>query len=252
MTGPAIDIRRLSVSFRGRPALEDVTLSMPARTISVLIGPSGSGKTTLLRAVNRLNECFDDCRTTGSVWLGSGDHWRDVNAAGYPLELLRRQAAMCFQHPNPLPGSIADNFRIPLRSVLGLSPSEIEARMLRSLRETELEGEVGDRLHAAAKTLSGGQQQRLCLARALALEPTCLLLDEPTANLDFRSTSKIEELLHRLKTRYTILAVSHNLSQARRLADQVAVLREGSLVQVLDRGRLEDADSFYRQVESLF
>ena len=133
---------------------------------------------------------------------------------------------MCFQHPNPLPGSIASNFTIPLRCVTGLSAAQIEARMLDALRETELLVEVGDRLHAGALTLSGGQQQRLCLARALALEPSCLLLDEPTASLDFRSSSKIEELLHRLKARYTIVAVSHNLSQARRLADQVAILRE--------------------------
>ena len=159
---------------------------------------------------------------------------------------------MCFQHPNPLPGSIASNFAIPLRCVLGLSPAQIEARMLHALREVDLLDEVADRLHAGALTLSGGQQQRLCLARALALEPAYLLLDEPTASLDHRSTAKIEELLHRLKARYTIVAVSHSLSQARRLADQVGILREGTLVHVFDRSHLEDADAFYRRVESLF
>jgi phosphate transport system ATP-binding protein len=240
------------VSFHGRPALRDVSLLIPARAITVLIGPSGSGKTTLLRAVNRLNECFEGCRTTGSVWLGSGPDRRDVNLPRHPTADLRREAAMCFQHPNPLPGSIASNFAVPLRCVLGLSPAEIEARMLRSLGEVDLLPEVAGRLHEGALTLSGGQQQRLCLARALALEPSYLLLDEPTSNLDFRSAAKIEELLHRLKARYTIVAVSHNLAQARRLADRVCVLREGSIVEVFDRGRPEDADAFFRRVEEWF
>ena len=240
------------MSFHGRSALREVDLTVPPRAITVLIGPSGSGKTTLLRAINRLNECFDGCVTTGSVWLGSGVDRRDVYAPGGSLATLRRQAAICFQHPNPLPGSIASNFAIPLQCVLGLSASEIEERMLSTLREVDLLDEVGGRLNAAALTLSGGQQQRLCLARALALEPSYLLLDEPTANLDFRSAAKIEELLHRLKARYAIVAVSHSLSQARRLADQVGVLREGSIVELLGREQLEDADTFHRRAERLF
>ena len=239
------------MSFHGRSALREVDLTVPPRAITVLIGPSGSGKTTLLRAINRLNECFDGCVTTGSVWLGSGADRRDVYAPGGSLATLRRQAAICFQHPNPLPSSIAGNFSIPLQCVLGLSASEIEARMLQTLREVDLLDEVGDRLNASAMTLSGGQQQRLCLARALALEPSYLLLDEPTANLDFRSAAKIEELLHRLKARYAIVAVSHSLSQTRRLADQVGVLREGSIVRMLGRGELEDTDAFFREVERL-
>jgi phosphate transport system ATP-binding protein len=248
---PAIDIRRLSVHFHGRTSLRDVSLAIPARSITVVIGPSGAGKTTLLRAVNRLNECFDGCRTAGGVWL-LGDRARDVYAPDYPLALLRREAAMCFQHPNPLPGSIASNFSVPLRCVLGLSSSEVQERTERALREVDLFDEVAGRLRADVRTLSGGQQQRLCLARALALEPKFLLLDEPTASLDFRARAKIEELLLRLKARYTIVAVSHGLGQVRRLADQAAVLRDGALVQVFDRKRLEDADAFYREVESYF
>jgi phosphate transport system ATP-binding protein len=245
-------MHQLSVSFHGHPALNNIDLAMPPRAITVLIGPSGSGKTTLLRAINRLNECFVACRTTGSIWLGSGEVRRDIYGPVCPLASLRRLAAMCFQHPNPLPGSIASNFTIPLSCVLGLSSAQIEARMLQVLREVDLLDDVGDRLHAGALTLSGGQQQRLCLARALALEPSYLLLDEPTANLDYRSTAKIEELLHRLKAQYTIVAVSHSLSQTRRLADRVGILREGSLVQVLDRSQMEDAEAFYRRVESFF
>jgi len=247
-----IEVQQLSVRFHSRPALNRIDLAVPPRSITVLIGPSGSGKTTLLRAINRLNECFDACQTTGAVWLGSGADRRDVYQPGCSLARLRGQAAMCFQHPNPLPGSIASNFAIPLRCVLGLSAAQIEARMLYALQEVDLFSEVADRLHTSALTLSGGQQQRLCLARALALEPSYLLLDEPTASLDHRSTAKIEELMVRLKSRYTIVAVSHSLSQTRRLADQVGVLREGSLVQMLDRSQLEDADAFYRQVECLF
>jgi len=252
MTAPAIELRKLSVRFHGRAALSNIDWTIPPRTITVLVGPSGSGKTTLLRAINRLNECFEGCQTTGAVWLGNAADRRDIYRPDRPLTDLRRQAAMCFQHPNPLPGSIASNFTIPLRCVLELSAAQIEARMRRALADVDLLTEVGDRLHAGALTLSGGQQQRLCLARALALEPSYLLLDEPTANLDFRSTAKIEELLQRLKTRYTIVAVSHSLSQARRLADQVGILREGTLVQVLDSSQIEAADAFYRLVESYF
>lgn len=227
-------------------------MAIPTNAITILVGPSGSGKTTLLRSINRLNECYAGCRTTGSVWLGSDAAQRNVYEADYSLGALRRHAAMAFQTPNPLPGSIASNFAIPLRSVLGLSRKEVNTRMMQALREVDLHSEVADRLHVGALTLSGGQQQRLCLARALALEPSYLLLDEPTANLDFRSSAKIEELLIRLKERYTIVAVSHSLSQARRLADQVVILCEGSLAQVLQHSQLEDADSFYRLVESIF
>lgn len=252
MTETAIELRQLSVSFRGRPALKDINLTIPARSITVLIGPSGSGKTTLLRSINRLNECFDDCVTTGEVWLSTNRERHNVYAPDYGLATLRRRAAMCFQHPNPLPGSIASNFATPLSCVLGLSASEIETRTAKVLRDVELFDEVADRLQAGALTLSGGQQQRLCLARALALEPLCLLLDEPTASLDYRSSAKIEELLLRLKAQYTIVAVSHNLTQARRLADRIVILREGSLIQLLNRPEIEDADAFYRRVEGMF
>jgi phosphate transport system ATP-binding protein len=249
---PAIEIRGLSVQFGDHAALGDVSLTVPAQGITVVVGPSGAGKTTLLRAINRLNECFEDCRTTGSVRVQLGDECVDVYGDSYPPAALRRQAAMVFQTPSVLPLSVAKNFAVPLRAVLGLNRAEIEHRTADALREVQLYDEVKDRLNAPARSLSGGQQQRLCLARALAMRPSILLLDEPTANLDFRTTRQIEDLLVRLKTQYTILAVSHSLGQTRRLADHVAVLRGGTIVRTLDRSHLGDAAVFESLVEEVF
>jgi phosphate transport system ATP-binding protein len=249
---PAVEIRGLSVQFGGLTALNDVSLTVPAQSITVVVGPSGAGKTTLLRAINRLNECFAGCRTAGSVRVQLGGASVDVYGGSYPPAALRRQAAMVFQTPSVLPLSVARNFAVPLGAVLGLGRGEIAERMEHALREVQLYDEVKDRLHAPAQNLSGGQQQRLCLARALALRPSLLLLDEPTANLDFRVTRQIEELLVRLKTQYTILAVSHSLGQTRRLADHVAVLSGGCIVRTLDRSHLRDAAVFESLVEEVF
>lgn len=247
-----IEIERLSVQFGGRTVLHEIDLRVPTDGITVVIGPSGSGKTTLLRAVNRLNECFPQCRTSGRMRLRLDGEWVEAYADGYPVETLRRKAAMVFQNPNVLPTSIEKNFAVPLRSVLDCSTSEIRKRMERALREALLYEEVKDRLHDSALTLSGGQQQRLCLARALALEPAVLLLDEPTANLDFIATQKVEELLGKLKDRYSILAVSHSLGQTRRIADRVVVLREGKIAQTFEREHLKDAAVFQKLVEEVF
>ena len=248
----AIDIRGLSVSFHGRRALGEVDLAIPPRGLTVVIGPSGSGKTTLLRSVNRLNECFPACRTTGAVRLRLGGRWVGAYDGACSLTDLRRRAAMVFQNPDPLPASIEKNFATPLRSVLECSRREVRDRMTVALREVLLYDEVKDRLGESALTLSGGQQQRLCLARALALEPEVLLLDEPTANLDFVATRRIEELLDRLKERYTIIAVSHSLGQTRRIADRVVVLRGGKVSQTFDKTYLADADVFQTLVEEVF
>jgi len=249
---PAIEIRDLSVQFAGRRALQHVRLTVPARHITVVIGPSGSGKTTLLRAVNRLNECFPACRTTGTVRLRIEEKWVDAYGDDHPLRSLRRRAAMVLQSPNVLPMSIEKNFVIPLGAVLNCSHAEIKRRMKWALEEVQLYGEVEDRLRDAAPTLSGGQQQRLCLARALALEPSFLLLDEPTASLDFRAARKIEELLKRLKDRYTILAVSHSLGQTCRIADHVVVLRDGRVAQTFNQAQLRDTVVFQTLVEEVF
>jgi len=177
---------------------------------------------------------------------------RDAYGGGLSPSELRRQVGMVFQTPAILPFSIGKNLAMPLRVALGMSGAALTERVEWALRETSLWDEVKDRLRESAATLSGGQQQRLCLARALALGPQVLLLDEPTASLDFRASGKIEQLLLRLKTEYCIVAVSHSLSQARRLADRLFVLREGRIVQEMDRTSLQDAALFGRLIEEAF
>jgi phosphate transport system ATP-binding protein len=228
----AIRPEGLRVSFGGKPVLRDLTLAFAARKISVVIGRSGSGKTTLLRALNRLNELYPDCATSGAVNLRVGNAYVDVYGNGLNPAELRRRVGMVFQSPNVLPISVYKNVALPLRLVLGLHKNELAERVQAALESARLWDEVKDRLHDRATTLSGGQQQRLCLARVLALEPDVLLLDEPTASLDFRAAAKIEELLLDLKERYTIISVSHSLSQARRLADVVLVMKEGRVARI--------------------
>lgn len=248
----AIQMAGLHVSFGGKPILRDLTLPFPVRTISVLIGRSGSGKTTLLRALNRLNECFTGCETSGTVRMKVDDAFVDVYQNGLPLAELRRRVGMVFQSPNVLPVSIAKNLALPLRLVLGLHKKEIPDRVEEALKAVHLWDEVKDRLKDQATTLSGGQQQRLCLARVLALQPDILLLDEPTASLDFRAAMKIEELLLDLKGQYTIIAVSHSMSQARRLADVVVILREGEIVKRLSSSEFSDHHIVEDLLEEVF
>jgi len=249
---PIVAVTGLMVRFSGKPVLDEVNLSLWAGQITVIVGPSGSGKTTLLRSINRLNECFPDCRTEGSIRLRLDGRCGDINQDFLTLPELRRRVGMVFQTPAVLPFSIKKNLTMPLRVTLGMTGVALAERVERALREVTLWDEVKDRLHDAAATLSGGQQQRLCLARVLALEPKILLLDEPTASLDFRAAGRIEELLLKLKEKYTILAVSHSLSETRRLADRVCVLREGRIVHELDREHLQDPAVFHRLVDAAF
>ena len=232
--------------------LRDVDLDVPAPGITVLLGPSGSGKTTLLRSLGRLNELHEGCVTTGSVRVRLDGAWREVYAPGIDLPALRRRLAMVFQSPNVLPMSIEKNLALPLRLTLGLRGPALRERIERALADAELFGEVKDRLRERATTLSGGQQQRLCLARALALEPAVLLLDEPTASLDPKTGRRIEDLVRRLGTRYAVLAVSHGLGQAARLADRALVLREGRIVERLAGEDLHDPARLQRLVEEVF
>ncbi len=245
-------IEDLNVVFFGQRVLHNVHVRLKPHELAVIVGRSGSGKSTFLRSLNRLNECFPGCRTVGSVRLFLEDRWIDVYDSGFPAPRLRQRVAMVFQSPNVLPMSIERNVALPLRLVMGMSRSEAGHQVERALREAQLWDEVKDRLKQPAMTLSGGQQQRLCLARVLALEPQFLLLDEPTASLDFRASMKIEELLLRLKEKYTIVAVSHSLSQARRLADQIVVLKEGSVVQCLDAQDFERSATFQSLIEEIF
>jgi phosphate transport system ATP-binding protein len=245
-------VKDLSVSFGGRRVLKEVHLTLEKGGLYVLIGRSGAGKTTLLRSFNRLNECLPGCRVEGSLRLNIRDRWVEVYRGTLPVTELRRQVGMVFQTPNILPTSVEKNVSLPLKLVLGMGKNEIPGRVERALREVHLWDEVRDRLHSPAATLSGGQQQRLCLARALALEPVVLLLDEPTASLDFMASQKIEELLLTLKDRYTLLAVSHSLSQARRLADRVLVLNEGRLAGSFEGKELQQSETFQTLLEEVF
>ena len=229
------DIRALAVSFGGRPVLRDVSLSFPARRVSVILGRSGSGKSTLLRSINRLNECFEGHVQSGEVRVlldGASVPTRGEGAP--PLPVLRRRAGMVFQSPNLLPVSIRRNITLPLE--LAFRPGREEARgiLQERLTQTGLWDEVKDRLDTPAASLSGGQQQRLCLARALALRPDLLLLDEPTASLDQTAAERIEDMILALKEEVSIIMVSHSLTQARRLADFAVVLGEGCVLRTFD------------------
>lgn len=242
----------LAVGFTGRGVLHDLNTEFYRGRVAVILGRSGSGKTTFLRALNRLNECFPGSATRGSIRLKLQGDWWDIYRDVMPLTELRRRVGMLFQTPHLLPGSITDNLALPGKLVLGWPRREIADRVEMALKESHLWEEVQDRLDAPAHTLSGGQQQRLCLARLLALEPEILLVDEPTASLDFRSSLKVEELLSSLKDRYTIIAVSHTLSQARRLADEALIFRDGSVVQRLSREDLQAPDTLQTLLEEIF
>lgn len=233
-----LTFEHLAVAFNSQIVLTPVNLTLQRGMLNMAIGPSGSGKTTLLRAVNRLNETFAGCVTRGAVHLHLKQGVVNAYDPDLPLPELRRKVGMVFQHPNVLPFSIQKNFTLPLAITLNLKPQEMAERMQQVLEAVWLWDEVKDRLRVSAQTLSGGQQQRLCLARALALEPEILLLDEPTASLDVKSTRHIEALLNSLKRDYTILAVTHSLGQMRRLADRVIVLNEGALVRDVSRAEL--------------
>lgn len=248
----AIIVDNLSVSFAGREVLCGLSLTIQAGGPTVLVGRSGSGKTTLLRAVNRLNECLPGCATTGRVRLRLGGEWLEAYAPGTVVENLRKRVGMVFQSPNVLPVSVERNLALPLKLALGLGAAEIEARTEQALREARLWDEVKDRLGSPAQTLSGGQQQRLCLARALAYAPDILLLDEPTASLDYKAARGIEDLLLELSSRYTLLVVSHSLNQARRLARSMFVLREGGRVEPVDGHALGDKDRLLALMDELF
>lgn len=247
----AIRVENLSVSFTGRKVLDNLNLEVKTGGPTVFVGRSGSGKTTFLRSLNRLNECLTGCTTSGSVRLHLGGEWLDVYAPQTRPETLRKRVGMVFQTPNPLPVSVGRNLDLPLGLALGLGAAERAERLEQALREARLWDEVKDRLDHPASTLSGGQQQRLCLARALAFRPEILLLDEPTASLDFKASRGVEELLLELAGHYTLVVVSHNLNQARRLARHMLVLHEGGGVEVVDQEALADKERLLTLMDEL-
>jgi phosphate transport system ATP-binding protein len=209
-------LQRLGVSYSGAAAVGDVTLDVHEHLVTALIGPSGCGKTTILRCLNRMNDLVPGARVEGKILY----HDHDLYGAGVDPVEVRRRIGMVFQKPNPFPKSIYDNIAFGLK-VHGLK-DDLDGRVESALKQAALWDEVKTRLKRSALGLSGGQQQRLCIARALAVEPDVILMDEPASALDPISTSRIEELLHDLKRNYTIVIVTHNMQQAARVADMTA------------------------------
>jgi phosphate transport system ATP-binding protein len=219
----------LNLFYGQKQALHDVTIAIGANQVTALIGPSGCGKSTFLRTLNRMNDIVPKTRITGTVTLDGAD----IYAPGVDVVALRRRVGMVFQRSNPFPKSIFDNVAYGIRiNRLASSRGDLSHRVEQSLRRAALWEEVKDRLRESALALSGGQQQRLCIARALAVEPDVLLMDEPASALDPIATQRIEELIYELKREFTIVIVTHNMQQAARVSDVTAFFWLGRLVEV--------------------
>ena len=223
-------VNDLNLWYGAAQALHHVSLSMPEKSITALIGPSGCGKSTFLKTLDRMNDLIPGVRVEGQV-LYRGE---DIYAPSVDVNRLRREVGMVFQKPNPFPMSIYDNVAYGPRTHGVRNRAQLDELVEKSLRGAAIWDEVKDRLKKNALGLSGGQQQRLCIARALAVEPSVLLMDEPTSALDPISTSKIEELATELKKRYTIVIVTHNMQQALRISDNTAFFLLGELVEYGD------------------
>ncbi|MBI4538901.1 MAG: phosphate ABC transporter ATP-binding protein [Gemmatimonadetes bacterium] len=223
---PALEARNLWVHYGVTTAVQDVSLTVPANHVVALIGPSGCGKSTLLRAFNRMNDLVAGARVEGEVLF----HGQNLYAPGVDPVEVRRRIGMVFQKPNPFPKSIYDNVAFGPR--INGYEGDLDAIVEEALRQAALWEEVRDRLQTSAYELSGGQQQRLCIARALAVRPEVLLMDEPASALDPIATQRIEELMYELKRDYTIVIVTHNMQQAARVSDYTAFLYLGRLIEV--------------------
>ena len=229
-----IDAKHLNLYYGDNHALKDINIDIPANRITALIGPSGCGKSTFLKTLNRMNDLVPGVRIDGEVFYnGENIYGKDVD-----VTRLRRQIGMVFQKANPFPMSIYDNIAYGPRTHGVRGKAKLDDIVERSLRDAAIWDEVKDRLGKSALGLSGGQQQRLCIARALAVEPDILLMDESTSALDPISTSKIEELALELKSRYTVVMVTHNMQQAVRVSDMTAFFLLGELVEFGDTERL--------------
>jgi len=223
-----IDVAGLDFYYGPRRVLEQISVQIRPNEVTALIGPSGCGKSTFLRTLNRMNDIVPGSRVEGAVTIDG----HDIYASAVDVVDLRRRVGMVFQRSNPFPKSIFDNVAYGLRiNRLTKSREELGGRVESSLKAAALWEEVKDRLHTSALALSGGQQQRLCIARALAVEPEILLMDEPASALDPIATQRIEELIYELKTRYTIVIVTHNMQQAARVSDVTAFFWLGKLVE---------------------
>lgn len=228
-----MEVCDLSLYYGGFQALKQVSLSFPKNQVTALIGPSGCGKSTLLKTLNRMNDLVEGCRIEGSIQLDGCNAYSDV-----PVTDLRRRVGMVFQQPNPFPMSIYDNVAFGPRTHGIKKRDDLDAIVEQSLRDAAIWDEVKDRLGKSALGLSGGQQQRLCIARALAVKPEVLLLDESTSALDPISTAKIEDLVNDLKARYTVIMVTHNMLQALRVSTKAAFFLLGEMIETADTDTL--------------
>ena len=226
-TEPMIEIRKLTLKYGEKLALQDISLDIPKHQVTAFIGPSGCGKTTLLRCLNRMNDLIDGVTVNGTIRIGG----LDIHDPSLEITELRKRVGMVFQKSNPFPKTIYDNVAYGPR-ILGVrGQSTLDEIVERSLKAAALWNEVQDRLRTSALSLSGGQQQRLCIARAIAVEPEVLLMDEPCSALDPIATGKIEELMADLKQQYTIVIVTNNMQQAARVSDRTAFLYLGQLIE---------------------
>jgi phosphate transport system ATP-binding protein len=223
-----IEVDTLNFYYGEKRALQDISIRIKPNLVTAFIGPSGCGKSTFLRTLNRMNDIIPGTRADGRILIDNVDIYR----SGMDVVQLRRRVGMVFQKSNPFPKSIFENVAYGLRiNGMAANKSELAARVEESLKHAALWDEVKDRMHESALALSGGQQQRLCIARALAVRPEILLMDEPASALDPIATQRIEELIYQLKTRYTIVIVTHNMQQAARVSDRTAFFWLGKLVE---------------------
>lgn len=230
----AIEVPGLSLFYGDKQALFGIALNIPKQKVTSFIGPSGCGKSTLLRSFNRMNDLVDGCRVEGAINL----YGHNIYTKGEEVAELRRRVGMVFQKPNPFPKTIYENVVYGLR-IQGINKKRVlDEAVAWALKAAALWDEVKDRLHESALGLSGGQQQRLVIARTIAVEPEVLLLDEPCSALDPISTLKVEELIYELKSKYTIVIVTHNMQQAARVSDYTAFMYMGKLVEFGDTDTL--------------
>ncbi|HJD74617.1 MAG TPA: phosphate ABC transporter ATP-binding protein PstB [Bacteroides reticulotermitis] len=227
MSTVKIDARDVNFWYGGFQALKNISMQIEDKSVVAFIGPSGCGKSTFLRLFNRMNDLIPSCRLEGEVQIDG----QDIYAKGVEVDELRKNVGMVFQRPNPFPKSIFENVAYGLR-VNGIKDNSfIRQRVEETLKGAALWDEVKDKLKESAYALSGGQQQRLCIARAMAVSPSILLMDEPASALDPISTAKVEELIHELKKEYTIVIVTHNMQQAARISDKTAFFYMGQMIE---------------------
>ena len=225
-TVSAMEVKDLNLYYKDFHALKDINLTFPKNQVTALIGPSGCGKSTLLKTLDRMNDLVEGCRVEGTVLLDDEDAYNDID-----VNILRRRVGMVFQQPNPFPMSVYDNVAYGPRTHGIKKKEDLDAIVEQSLRDAYIWDELKDRLKKNALGLSGGQQQRLCIARALAVRPEVLLMDEATSALDPISTAKIEDLVGELKSKYTVIMVTHNMLQALRVSDKTAFFLLGEMVE---------------------